>query len=74
MTAEVTRTGGLDMQVCVPTDWTDEQVKTFAERENPCGTTNGWFIRKAGDPALAGMPERNPCAQREGHVHVTLDA
>lgn len=72
--AEVTRRGALDMQVCVPTDWTDDQVKAFADSENPCGTESGWFIRKAGDPALAGSPERNPCTSRAGCVHITLDA
>lgn len=74
MSAEVTKTGALNMQVCVPADWSDEQVKAFADRENLCGTEHGWHIRKAGDPALAGDPERRLCAQREGYVHVMLDA
>ncbi len=74
MTAEVTQRGALSMQVCVPDDWTDAQVKDFADRGNLCGTTHGWFIRRKGDRALNGMPERNPCAQRTGHVHVMLDA
>jgi len=30
---EVTRCGALDMQVCVPNSWTDEQVKEFADQE-----------------------------------------
>jgi hypothetical protein len=72
--AEVTRTGALDMQVCVPVAWTDAAVKEFADRENPCGTTHGWQIRREGDDALAGKPERNPCADREGFVHIMLDA
>lgn len=71
---EVTKRGALSMQVCVPGDWTDEQVKEFADRENLCGTTNGWFIRKEGDKALNGDPERNPCTDRAGCVHVMLDA
>ncbi len=33
MAAEVTRHGALDMQVCAPSDWTDEQVKEFADKE-----------------------------------------
>lgn len=61
MSAEVTKTGALDMQVCVPADWTDEQVKAFADSANMCGTMYGWHIRKTGDPALAGDPERQPC-------------
>jgi hypothetical protein len=51
--ATVTRQGVSDMQVCVPGDWTDAQVIAFAEREYPCGTQNGWQIRRQGDPALA---------------------
>jgi len=72
--AEVIRHGILSMQVCVPHDWDDEQVKDFAERECPCGTSNGWFIRKEGDKKLSGFPERNPCAERSGFVHIMLDA
>jgi hypothetical protein len=74
MSAEVTRCGLLDMQVCVPTDWPDEQIKTFADTENPCGTTHGWSIRREGDAMLGGMPERNPCNSHDGFIHVILDA
>ncbi len=74
MTEEVTRAGALDMQVCVPSDWTNEQVKEFADRENICGTEHGWHIRKRGDPAVAGAAERVACAQRSDHVHIMLDA
>ena len=72
--AEVTRTGVLDMQVCVPKDWTDLQIKAFANTRNPCGTESGWQIRKEGDKQLGGMPERNPCSKRSGFVHIVLDA
>jgi hypothetical protein len=74
MTAEVTQRGALDMQVCVPDDWTDEQARDFASRQNPCGTHNGWQIRRDGDPMLAGAPERVKCEGRDGHVHIMLDA
>lgn len=70
----VTKTGVLDMQVCVPEEWPDARVKRFANAENPCGTRDGWFIRKEGLAILAGAPERVPCADREGFVHVMLDA
>lgn len=72
--AEVSYRGFLDMQVCVPDHWTDEQVLEFAARENPCGTTNGWFVRRTGDKALGNSPERNRCLEREGCVHIMLDA
>ena len=74
MTAEVTRYGALDMQVCVPTEWTDGQVRGFAAQEYACGTTNGWHIRRQGDEALDGDAERVPCQDRAGHVHIMLDA
>lgn len=73
-TEEVTIRGILDMQVCVPANWTDEQVLDFAGQENPCETTNGWSIRRQGDQALAGDDERVPCQDRDGHVHIMLDA
>lgn len=71
---EVTRVGPLDMQVCVPKEWDDDQVKTFANCEQMCGTTRGWQIRKEGNKALNGDPERVLCEDREGFVHVMLDA
>jgi hypothetical protein len=74
MTAEVTIRGILDMQVCVPADWSDDQVKEFADRENFCGSSHGWFIRRKDDNLLKGDPERQPCASRVNHVHIMLDA
>ena len=72
MSAEITNTGLFDMQVCVPSDWTNKQVEEFA-KTNPCGTTYGWQIRKQGDSLLNGADERVKCADRSGHVHVMLD-
>lgn len=71
---QLTYRGFLDMQVCVPEDWDDDRVKSFADSENFCGTTNGWFIRREGDKALGDSHERVPCADREGYVHIMLDA
>ena len=70
---QVTHRGVFDIQVCVPSNWTDEQVKVFASQV-PCGTSDGWQIRKEGDDALKGDPERQPCHDREGFVHIMLDA
>lgn len=70
----VTKRGALDCQVCVPKDWSDRQVVEFAERENPCGTENGWQIRRQGDEALQGDDERVPCKGRRGFIHIMLDA
>lgn len=70
----MTKHGLLDCQVCVPADWSDKEVVAFAEREFPCGTENGWQIRREGDPDLRGAAERVPCQQRESCVHIMLDA
>lgn len=71
---EITQFGMLDIQVCVPADYTDTQVKAFADEEYPCGTEAGWLIRKTGDPMLGSAPERAPCLQHAGCVHIMLDA
>jgi hypothetical protein len=70
----VTRAGALDMQICVPASFSDAEAIGFAEKEYPCGTTNGWQIRKQGSEMLVGMPERNPCSTRKDFVHITLEA
>jgi hypothetical protein len=74
VSAEITRRGMFDCQVCVPADWTDETVKAWADCENLCGTEHGWHIRREGDKALEGSPERIECESRPGHVHIMLDA
>jgi hypothetical protein len=71
--AVVLRRGLLGMQVCVPKDWSDSQIKEFADKSDVAGTTNGWQIRRQGDALLAGASERVVCASREGYVHVMLD-
>jgi len=72
--AQVTHSGLLDMQVCVPECWTDKQVKEFADANNPCGTENGWSIVREGSKYLAGDPERVQCEDRDGFVHLLLEA
>jgi hypothetical protein len=64
----------LQMQVCVPKEWDDTQVKDFAEKSNPCGTKNGWFIQREGDERLKGDPERAQCVEHGSHCHIMLNA
>lgn len=71
---QVTKAGVLDMQVCVPATFSDDEIVRFAEKEFPCGTTLGWQIRKEGSERLMGHPERVGCAERDGFVHVMLEA
>ena len=54
--------------------WADDQIISFAEHAYPCGTMNGWSIRKEGNPRLNSTPARVPCAAREGYVHIMLEA
>ncbi len=74
MEAVILHIGMFDLQVCVPEVWSDWHVRTFAERERPCGTERGWTIRREGDKALNDNPERNPCGKNRGFVHIVLDA
>jgi hypothetical protein len=70
----VSAMSALAMQVCVPKEWTDQQVRDFAEKMNPCGTQGGWHIRYQGDPDLAGAPERAVCELDADQVHIMLGA
>lgn len=85
--AQVTRCGFLDMQVCVPVTWTDEQAEEFANRENPAAPPNSdstlrWHARRQStyDEALAEGKitaeqalARCSCTERAGFVHLILD-
>ncbi len=68
------RCNPLDMQVCVPKVWTEQQALEFAEKNNPCGTANGWSLRRKGSEYLGGDDERQQCSEHESHVHIMLDA
>jgi hypothetical protein len=72
--AEVTRVGIFDMQVCVPKSWSDEAVETFANTQEPCGTSKGWTIRRQGSEYLNGSDERVKCSANTDKVHIMLDA
>jgi hypothetical protein len=74
MNPEVTKVTVFAAQVCVPKDYTDEQAKEFLESQAPCGTSNGWRMRKQGDANLIGAPERMPCSERPDCVHLMFDA
>lgn len=71
---EVTAHNLLDIQVCVPATFTDDEVRAFAERECPCGTDNGWQVRRQGSERLAGCDERVQCESRPEYVHIMLEA
>ena len=72
----VIQSGLVDMQVCVPATFTDDEVIEFANRENPAGTEGGWSIRTAeDDPVQKGDATRVDCLdteERSGCVHIML--
>jgi len=72
MKPEIIRQYPLSVQVCVPETWSDQAVETFANKEYPCGTSNGWYVRKD-LKMLNGDPERNPCSDKKGYVHIMMD-
>lgn len=69
----VTQRNPLDMQVCVPAEYMDSQIVEFANTHNLSGTQGGWQIVKEGSRYLRGDPERQPCRDRAGCVHVMLE-
>lgn len=73
MSAVVTKLSICDMQVCVPADWTDEQVVEFANTQNPTGIELSWTIRGPESPYQQGAPVRVPCAERPEYVHIMLE-
>lgn len=66
MPAVILRNRIFDTQVCVPSDWTDEEVERFVNAENPSGTERRWTIRRT-------EPVRAQCAGLADHVHVVLE-
>lgn len=56
--------GVFDFHVCVPGDWSDEQIEDFAESACECGKFGEWKVQ--GD--------RLDCPNREGFVHMSLTA
>jgi len=71
--AMVTQVGLLSMQVCVPKGWSNEEISRFARMAVPCGTSNGWQMRKQEEYATPDQ-ERVPCSERTNFVHVLFDA
>jgi hypothetical protein len=70
--AMITRRGLIDMQVCVPSEWTDAQAEDFANRANPTGIRSPWRLRAADDPAQAGAQIRVTCAECADNVHIMM--
>lgn len=66
----VIRVAPFDAQVCVPKEWTDEQVLDFFKKDQQWEGDPA--IRKQGDRLLAGADERVPCATHADFVHIMI--
>ena len=67
--AQVLMEAGPAIQVCVPAEWTDEQIIVFAVE---------YGLDKGGRPhpafRIRGDVGRSPCPERAGCVHVVVEA
>jgi len=70
--ASILRNSVFIVQVCVPKDWTDQEVIDFTERECPNRGTFNWSIVRTGDRLLDDNPRRVNCAENENFVHMVL--
>lgn len=66
----VVREGLFQIQVCVPSNWNDEQVTRWTNETSLCGTTKGWTI----DKDNPNSRERVQCEKFATHVHIILNA
>lgn len=70
----IIKEGVFALGVCVPADWTDEQISQWATKVYHCGATSGWHVRKEGDRLITeDSPERGVCEKDPSRVHVVLD-
>ena len=69
---EILKCFELAIQACVPDNYTDDQIISFIDKEEPCGTGYGWFICKEGHMNLGGAKQKIPCEDRAGFVHVVV--
>jgi len=63
--------GLIHMQVCAVHDATDEEILEVCNRENLCGTTNGWVgvIRDGSDELIGEKAAPVKCEDHEGRTH-----
>lgn len=63
----------LNIQICVPKDWTDEQAEEFANEEISTGITSKWEMVHDNDDMLNGDPERAQCDDDPEYIHIVLN-
>jgi len=72
----ITKMAALSMQVCAIKDATDEEILLECNRQNLCGTTNGWchVVRTISedDPEIAKRSLPVQCADDENRIHLII--
>jgi hypothetical protein len=63
---EIVRMGMLFIQVCVPENFSDDQVEEFANSEHGTGIKSKWTIDRS------QVNVRAKCEEREGCTHLVL--
>ena len=62
----------INLQVCVPKEFTDEQAEEAANQLHPTGISSKWTMREAEDPTQMGAPLRVQCQQHPENVHIMM--
>lgn len=63
----------VSVQVCVPDNWSNDQVIDFVQRMPVSWEKEAWEVRKDGDVLLCGHPAKTPCKKKPGYIHMFLD-
>lgn len=71
-TPQVLRVSLFAAHVCVPADYTDQQVEEFVNKDSPTGIASKWRICRNGHAFLGEDAERVVCEDRKGCVHMLL--
>jgi len=61
--------GVAHMQVCAAKDATDEEILAVCNRENPSGTTGGWFHVRKENHEFWGRVAPVQCADDSNRMH-----
>ena len=60
------------LRVCVPREWSNDEITDFANTERPTGIKSCWVVAENGASVLGGDQARIRCADDREKVHVVL--
>lgn len=71
--AAITNQGIMDLQICVPKTFTDDEATAKANELAPTGIESRWTMKHNGHEDLRGCDERVQCSEFKSHVHIMLE-